>query len=113
MSITSWVFIKHIQKRRSVPNNLEKINELEEAPVPNMNNATSPDGRVNAPDALAQTHHAKQLVPQLQTSEATEEVHATREPALELNLTNELDRLLDESPADAADILRQWINRTS
>ena len=28
-------------------------------------------------------------------------------------LTNELDKLLSDSPADAADILRQWVSSTN
>jgi flagellar biosynthesis/type III secretory pathway M-ring protein FliF/YscJ len=49
-----------------------------------------------------------------ETQEASSLVRqAVAEVETEPSLTNELDKILSDSPADAADILRQWISSTN
>jgi flagellar biosynthesis/type III secretory pathway M-ring protein FliF/YscJ len=126
MVITSWTFVRHLRNRSNTPTPRPSAREdsknLSTAEVivhestaaelePSVDMATRPE--------FANTSRQSQVYPLgvydcRETQVASSVVRqAVAEVETEPNLTNELDKLLSDSPADAANILRQWISSTN
>ena len=111
--ITSLTFVRHLRNRT----NISTYPALS-ADIGKLSTAEASEG--NAPQPrFANTNRQFQVYPlgvydRRETSEAATLVRQTvADVETEPSLTNELDKLLSDSPADAADILRQWVSSTN
>ncbi|MEE2842958.1 MAG: hypothetical protein VX761_00450 [Planctomycetota bacterium] len=111
--ITSLTFVRHLRNRT----NISTYPALS-ADIGKLSTAEASEG--NAPQPrFANTNRQFQVYPlgvydRRETSAAATLVRQTvADVETEPSLTNELDKLLSDSPADAADILRQWVSSTN
>ena len=122
MVITSLTFVRHLRNRSSIPAPSEDIENLSTADVI-LNESTAVEleasvGMAARPE-FANASRQFQVYPlgvydRRETQEASSVVRqAVADVETEPSLTNELDKLLSDSPADAADILRQWVSSTN
>ena len=120
--ITSLTFVRHLRNRSTIstsPALSEDIGKLSTAEAL-LNDSTAEASGGNAPQRrFANTNRQFQVYPRgvydrRGTPEASTLVRqAVADVETEPSLTNELDKLLSDSPADAADILRQWVSSTN
>lgn len=126
MVITSLTFVRHLRNRSSIPSplpppieDIENLSTAEEI----LNESTAvelePSVGMAARPEFANASRQFQVYPlgvydRRETQEASSVVRqAVADVETEPSLTNELDKLLSDSPADAADILRQWVSSTN
>ncbi|MBT4724928.1 MAG: hypothetical protein HN617_17425 [Planctomycetaceae bacterium] len=122
MVITSLTFVRHLRNRSNIPiprsaasedsENLSTAEVILNATTTaelesSVDGPTIPDFADTSPQFLVYPLGVYDRRQTLKT--AALERTATKVDA-EPSLTNELDRLLNDSPADAADILRQWVS---
>ena len=126
MVITSLTFVRHLRNRSSIPSplappseDIENLSTAEE--ILNESTAVELESSVGmaARPEFANASRQFQVYPlgvydRRETQEASSVVRqAVADVETEPSLTNELDKLLSDSPADAADILRQWVSSTN
>jgi flagellar biosynthesis/type III secretory pathway M-ring protein FliF/YscJ len=124
--VTSLTFVRHLRNRSNIstpqPSPSNDIENLSTSEVI-LNGSTAAElessiDRAARPE-FANTNRPFQVYPlgvydRRETQEASSVVRqAVAEVEAEPSLTNELDKLLSDSPADAADILRQWVSSTN
>jgi flagellar biosynthesis/type III secretory pathway M-ring protein FliF/YscJ len=124
--ITSLTFVRHLRTRLNPPTPLPSpstdTENLSAAEVI-LNEATTAElespGDMVARPGFANASRQFEVYPLgVYDRRETQEVSSLVRPAVvevetEPSLTNELDKILSDSPADAADILRQWISSTN
>ena len=111
--ITALTFVRHLRNRSNNP----KPRSPPSVDIEMLPTATELESFVGATVRPEFTNASRQLqvyplgvVDRRETEEAPS---AVRQVVAEPSLTNELDKLLSDSPADAADILRQWVSSTN
>ena len=112
--ITSLTFVRHLRNRSNSSTSLPALS----ADPENLLTAEASGGiapRSRFAHANRQFHvYPLGVYDRRETSEAATLVRQTvADVETEPSLTNELDKLLSDSPADAADILRQWVSSTN
>lgn len=117
--ITSLTFVRHLRNRTNISTALPALSEGVE------NLSTAETILNNSPDEVSEdiasrsnfvnTKGQHQIYPLgvYDRRETLEASTVVRQVETEPSLTNELDKLLSDSPADAADILRQWVSSTN
>jgi flagellar biosynthesis/type III secretory pathway M-ring protein FliF/YscJ len=112
--ITSLTFVRHLRSRSNISTSLPSSSEG----IENLSTAEASGGIAPRP-RFANTNRQFEVYPlgvydRRETPEASTLVQqAVADVETEPSLTNELDKLLSDSPADAADILRQWVSSTN
>jgi len=124
MVITSLTFLRHLRNRSNTPlpaTSADIENSSTAGVILNESTAVELEPSVDtaARPEFANTSRQFQVYPlgvydRRETQEASSVVRqVVAEVETEPSLTNELDKLLSDSPADAADILRQWVSSTN
>jgi len=111
--ITSLTFVRHLRNRSTISTSPALSEDIGKLSTAEASGGNAPQQR------FANTNRQFQVYPlgvydRRETSEAATLVRQTvADVETEPSLTNELDKLLSDSPADAADILRQWVSSTN
>ena len=122
--ITSLTFVRHLRNRSNSSTSLPSLSSIDPENLSTaeviLNDSTAEASGGIAPRArFAHANRQFQVYPigvydRRETSAASTVVRqAVADVESEPSLTNELDKLLSDSPADAADILRQWVSSTN
>jgi len=123
MVITSLTFVRHLRNRSNIstsrPVLSADLENLSTAEVILSDSTAEASGGIAPRPRFANANRQFQVYPlgvydRRETSAASTVVRqAVADVETEPSLTNELDKLLSDSPADAADILRQWVSSTN
>jgi flagellar biosynthesis/type III secretory pathway M-ring protein FliF/YscJ len=125
MVITSWTFVRHVRNRSNIPTprltpSEDIVNSSTAEVITNESTVTELESSVDmaARPTLVNTNRQFQVYPlgvydRRKNPEVSSLVQQVAGVETEPSLTNELDKLLSDSPADAADILRQWVSSTN
>ena len=120
--ITSLTFVRHLRNRSNIstyPASSEDIEKLLTDDALLNDPTAEASGGIIPRRRFAKANRQFEVYPlgvydRRETSEASTLVRqAVADVETEPSLTNELDKLLSDSPADAADILRQWVSSTN
>ena len=124
--ITSLTFVRHLRTRLNPPTplpspsaDIEKLSAAAAILNESITAGLEPSIDRVARSELANANREFEIYPlgvydRRETQEASSLARrAVAEVETEPSLTNELDKILSDSPADAADILRQWISSTN
>ena len=124
--ITSLTFVRHLRHPSNIPSplpspsdDIEKFSAaeliLDGSTAAELEASVDRAARPRFADASRQIQvYPIGVYDCRETQEASSLVRqSVDEVDAEPSLTNELDKLLSDSPADAADILRQWVSSTN
>ncbi|MDC0574771.1 hypothetical protein OAO39_02455 [Pirellulaceae bacterium] len=122
--ITSLTFVRHLRNRSNSSTSLPSLSSIDPENLSTaeviLNDSTAEaSGGIAPRSRFAHANRQFQVYPigvydRRETSAASTVVRqAVADVESEPSLTNELDKLLSDSPADAADILRQWVSSTN
>ncbi len=121
--ITSLTFVRHLRNRSNSSTSLPALSadpeNLSTAEVILNDSTAEASGGIAPRSRFAHANRQFHVYPlgvydRRETSAASTVVRqAVADVETEPSLTNELDKLLSDSPADAADILRQWVSSTN
>jgi flagellar biosynthesis/type III secretory pathway M-ring protein FliF/YscJ len=116
-------FVRHLRNRSNISTSLPVLSadleNLSTAEVILSDSTAEASGGIAPRPRFANANRQFQVYPlgvydRRETSAASTVVRqAVADVETEPSLTNELDKLLSDSPADAADILRQWVSSTN